>query len=661
MHLPQQRRGTQRGRAGRSWLARLGLRPLLAAWSGAGLVGLAYLGWAAAAEPNTLPQEPQPTLPAGPGDTAPLDGPASLLPAPRLLDAPQSELPGCAAAGGRGAVLGGVPRPNAEVLREFNQFIDRTIDPENVLDLIVGRPRLLIFKESPRRIQIAEPPRAAQGGAGARAGGAAGGRIASFTLITEKELSLMGEAPGTSVLNLWFDDPKDPTRQKILSYLLRVFPDQSVRDQRERAYKLLEAEINHTFPDSSVCLSLVGQKLVVSGQARDIAEAAHILNLVQAAAPRTPETTEEPAPTPGTPGTETTTTTGVGFGLLGAQSQTTQTTQPLARQGARGPVVINLLRVPGEQQVMLRVVVAEVNRAAARSIGVNFAITNNSGITVFAQNTGGIAGASLATGAANGMNTSTAANNLPAALSGGQIALAINALRTLSYARSLAEPNLVTLDGQPASFQAGGAFPVPVVSGFTAAGLQGVQYIPFGVQVAFTPFITDRDRIRLQVQANISTRDLTTVNVSGSQVPTNLNTRNFQTVVELREGQTLAVAGLIQNNLAAQADRVPWLGDLPFIGRFAAFDRTQNADQELVMLVTPELVHPLNPKEVPPLPGSDIFEPSDLEFYLFARLESRRNYDFRSPVRTDVNRLIRYRRCEDIYITGPHGHADGHH
>jgi pilus assembly protein CpaC len=103
---------------------------------------------------------------------------------------------------------------------------------------------------------------------------------------------------------------------------------------------------------------------------------------------------------------------------------------------------------------------------------------------------------------------------------------------------------------------------------------------------------------------------------------------------------------------------VPWLGDLPYIGRFAAFDRIQHADQELIMLVTPELVHPLNHNQLKPLPGSDIYEPSDLEFYLFGRLESRRSYDFRSPYRTDINKMVRYRRCEDLFIYGAHGSSE---
>jgi pilus assembly protein CpaC len=200
----------------------------------------------------------------------------------------------------------------------------------------------------------------------------------------------------------------------------------------------------------------------------------------------------------------------------------------------------------------------------------------------------------------------------------------------------LAEPNLVTLNGQTASFQAGGQFPVPQITGFTAAGLQGVAFVPFGVQLAFTPIVTDKDRIRLTVSAEVSTRDLATAQtvINGAGVPS-LQTRNFQTTVELREGQTLAVAGLIQNNLGADSPRVPFFGDLPLVGPLFGVSHTSAGEQEIVVLITPELVHPLEPHEVPPLPGSDIFEPGDLEFYLLARLESRRYEDYRSPVRTD--------------------------
>jgi pilus assembly protein CpaC len=333
--------------------------------------------------------------------------------------------------------------------------------------------------------------------------------------------------------------------------------------------------------------------------------------------------------------------------------------------------VINLLKVPGEQQVALRVTVAEVNRAAARSIGLNFSINNKHGDTVFAQLTGNIAsgGANSFTNGFNflsptfrsgeALTTGTGFANLPVSLDNGQVRLAINALRNLDYARALAEPTVTTMNGQTATFQAGGRFPVPVVTGVVGTGnLQGVQFVPFGVQLTFTPFITDHDRIRLQVAADVSSKDIEagSTSVGGASIP-NLITRNFQTVVELREGQTLAVAGLIQNTLGGDAERVPFFGDLPVVGHLAGFDRVSANEQELVVLITPELVHPLEHGEVPPLPGSDLFEPSDVEFYLLDRIESRRPVDYRSPVRTDLERMREYRRCEQLYMSGAPGYT----
>jgi pilus assembly protein CpaC len=202
---------------------------------------------------------------------------------------------------------------------------------------------------------------------------------------------------------------------------------------------------------------------------------------------------------------------------------------------------------------------------------------------------------------------------------------------------------------------------VPTITGFTAAGLQGVEFIPFGVLVSFTPQITDKDRIRLNVAAVVSAPDQNLqANVGGTNVP-GLQTRNFQTTVELREGQTLAVAGLMATTLNTNTDRVPLIGELPLVGQIARFDRTSAGEQELVLLITPELVHPMEPKEVPPIPGSDLFEPGDLEFYLLGRLESRRTYDYRSTVMNDLHRMKLYRHCEQIFIIGPHGHSDGQH
>ncbi len=239
----------------------------------------------------------------------------------------------------------------------------------------------------------------------------------------------------------------------------------------------------------------------------------------------------------------------------------------------------------------------------------------------------------------------------------GDFRLTVDALKQQNLARTLAEPNLVTLHGRPARFQAGGQFPVPSARVGFGSAAQGVEFVPFGVQLEFVPFIVDRDKIRLNIAANVSTRDdALSTTVSGSNVP-GLNTRNFQNTVELREGQTLAVAGLIQSNFGANSSRVPGIGDLPIVGRLFKKDGTTADEQELVILITPELVHPLDSDSCLSLPGGDMFEPGDIEFYLKGYLESRRSEDFRSPVRTDWDRLKRYYECEDVFIIGPKGHS----
>ena len=620
-------------------------------------VGSAMPGSVPTTSPATIPANPLPLLPSTPQVGIPLATPTGgvpTFPLPPLVSAPEAagflQQPDVQPKGGQpggeplpppkaypfGAdqnrlpllglgQLGATPVPTPQDLQLIRQYVEGVVDPRNTFDLIQGRSRVILLKDIPTITQIADP------------------NIASFRLLEPRpgqvgtDMIIIGSRVGTTVLNLWFEDPTQKGKQKILSYLVRVLPDPELKDRLEAIYQALEIEINKAFPNSRVRLKLVGDKLMVSGQAYDIHDAYQILRIVSANAPGgggggAQNAANQPPVTSLVP-------TGNPFDPL--RPVLTPGLQSYVQSGASN--VINNLRVPGEQQVMLRVTVAEVNRSAARSIGLNFSITNNQGVQVFAQTTGTLAGQ----------------GNLPIVLDNGQIPIALQALRTLNYARSLAEPNLTAMNGQSAYFLAGGQFPVPVIGGFGAiGGVQGVQFVPFGVQLTFTPIITDRDRIRLTVFASVSTRNISaSTNIGGSNVP-GLNTRQFSTTVELREGQTMAVAGLIQNDLGADSSRVPLIGDLPFIGNIASVNRISHGEQELIVLVTPELVHPLEPKEISPLPGSDIFEPGDMEFYLCNRIESRRSYDYRSPVMTDIHRMLRYRRCEQIYIVGPSGHID---
>ena len=222
-----------------------------------------------------------------------------------------------------------------------------------------------------------------------------------------------------------------------------------------------------------------------------------------------------------------------------------------------GPNVINRLRIPGEQQVQLRVTIAEIDRAAARSIGMNFTITNRQGIQVFANNTGNINGTTTGTGlfGTTFNSTNQIANNLPTILDNGKIALAINAMRNLNYATTLAEPLLTTFNGQKAHFESGGEYPVPVTQSLGLTTGTGVEFKHYGVSLDFTPFIADRDRIRLTIASTVSTRDLSNgTTINGTSV-TGFNNRSFTNEVEMRDGETVMVAGLIQTNKGASATR----------------------------------------------------------------------------------------------------------
>ncbi len=551
-----------------------------------------------------------------PGPSIPPFGPRQIR-MPRLDAVPQGET--------------ALPSPTPQVIAEYARYIQLGPKPGTTLELIQGRPRVLDLKVTPRRIQIADE------------------ETAQYVLLSQQEVSVLGEKVGDTVLNLWFPDQDRPGELKLLSFLVRVLPDPDIKHRLERAYKALENEINHAFPNSKIRIILLGDKVGVTGQARDIVEANQIIRVVEANVLRDPGRRTQRNP----------------------QGVTNASFDRVLPTGE--PEVINMLRVPGEQQVMLQVTVAEVNRAAARSIGLNFNVFSDSGRLIAGNNTGGISlsGLNSQVGAfalfSQGLEGNNRAAllsglgglaNIPAAVDNGQIQLAINALKNLSYARFLAEPNLTTLNGHTASFQAGGSFPVPVITGFTAAGLQGVNFIPTGVQLSFTPYITDRDRIRLVMAAEVSDRDrqaLPTV-IDGATIPS-LVTRNFQTTVELREGQTLAVAGLIQNKLDADSARIPLFGDIPVLNRLLNFDRIAHDETELVILVTPQLVHPYEREKAPPLPGADIVEPNDLEFYLLGRIESHTGVEYRSPIRTDLSRQLQYRRMELQLLAGPHGPA----
>lgn len=271
--------------------------------------------------------------------------------------------------------------------------------------------------------------------------------------------------------------------------------------------------------------------------------------------------------------------------------------------------VINMLQVPGgieSQQVMLQVRIAEVNRRALSELGVSFFTGAAGADRWIGRTTSGQFSAPEFNALAQGGGPTAAAEvtfsdflNLFVFNTQFNVGALVRALRARGMFQSLAEPNLIAYNGQEASFLAGGEFPVPIVQG--ATGAVSVVFKEFGVRLSFTPTIAG-DVIRLKVRPEVSSLDFASgVTLQGFRIPA-LMTRRAETDVELRDGQSFAIAGLMGNTAQEDSSRVPILGDIPIIGMLFRSRATRTEQTELMVLVTPRLVRPLDPDEVPPLP-----------------------------------------------------------
>lgn len=199
----------------------------------------------------------------------------------------------------------------------------------------------------------------------------------------------------------------------------------------------------------------------------------------------------------------------------------------------------------------------------------------------------------------------------------------IEALAENQYLRVLANPTLVALSGEEASFLAGGEFPIPVVQGTGGNTSVTIEYREYGVRLSFKPTVLGDGTIRLYVAPEVSDlTDVGSVSISGFTVKA-LRTRKAETTLELKSGQTFAMAGLIKRNDDAITSRLPGLGELPVIGPLFRSIRYTSGETELIVLVTASLVEPMNLAEVPPLPGFLHEEPNDWEFYLEGRIEGK--------------------------------------
>ncbi len=296
--------------------------------------------------------------------------------------------------------------------------------------------------------------------------------------------------------------------------------------------------------------------------------------------------------------------------------------------------VQNHLQVAGEQQVLLRVTIAEMSRSVLRQLGINgFLAGEDFRDVIVANNVGQVNPSSFGYGAGQVTNdlpfvtpgTAIGGNTtLSLGFPGIQLQMFFQAMRENGLLKILAEPNLVTISGRTASFLAGGEFPIPVPQ-TTSAGTGNtitIEFREFGARLAFTPLVLANQMIRLNLAPEVSELDFARgVSIGGFVVP-GLNVRRTETTVELGSGQSLAISGLLSENIRAVSTRVPALGDLPILGALFASTEFRKNLSELVVVCTPELVSGVNPDQIPPLPGHDYTEPDDWQLFALGLLEA---------------------------------------
>lgn len=375
--------------------------------------------------------------------------------------------------------------------------------------------------------------------------------IADISTLSDRTIYVLGKAPGRTTLTLL-----GPDGRLITNVEVQVTPD--VAEFKERLRQIL--------PGEPIEVRTANDGIVLSGVVSSIEKLDRALDLANRYAPQR---------------------------------------------------VSNLMVVGGTHQVMLKVRFAEVNRSVLKSLsgGLNFVEAGAS------PNFDG----ALGVGTFNGPNFGDVNLEFTPSFAGGQISGAfdigglafsamLEALESKDMVRTLAEPNLVALSGQEASFLAGGEYPIPVSDedGIT------IEYKPFGVQLNFTPRVVDSDRINLELNAAVSSIDDTATITNGGFAINAFSRRETQTTVEMRDGQSFAISGLLQDDFSDATSQVPWLGDIPVLGALFRSARYQRDQSELVVIITPHLVTPTR-GEALALPTDRIRPPTEAELFLFGQ------------------------------------------
>lgn len=399
-------------------------------------------------------------------------------------------------------------------------------------------------------------------------------KIADAQPMTDKTLYIIGKSVGTTTVNLFSEDKRSLGA-------IQIEVGQDVSD--------MAAAIRQVAPKARIEIGSINGKVRLSGHVKDAATLASIVEVTQQYGP---------------------------------------------------DAIINAVTIDDSEQVNLSVRILEAKRNAGRDLGVSFKSTNRDGSTKVGTGIAAVDkdGVVLGSGTLlSGLlsNASPFGALLTRVIdSNVKVDMYIEALESKGLVRLLAEPNLTTVSGETASFNAGGEVPIRSVN---SQGEVEIQFKQFGVNLNFTPVVLDDGKIHMKLAPEVS--DLTGFTPAGDPIFTN---RKLATVVDLRDGQSFAVGGLLSSKNTRLQEQVPWLGQVPIIGALFHNSSTQKEETELVVIVTPHLVRPVKPGEQLATPFDKTRPANDPELFLLGQLEVSKD-------------MIRKYELGDG-VTGPYGH-----
>lgn len=422
--------------------------------------------------------------------------------------------------------------------------------------------------------------------------------VCDIIQFNPREISIIGRSVGSTHVTFWFEDGTF----KPVTFTVNTMPDPSVRDRRAEQFKLLEQQIAKLFPNSKISLILLANKLIIRGQARSAEEASEILRIVR----------ED-----------------MGQNNSQYSDQAVSLDEETGLPNQRGLILINQMRIPGVQTVALKVKLADLSRSGGSSSGVDFALSFDGDKVLISSLMGALTGG-------GGLISFNSAD----------VKIGIDYLVTKGVVRQMSESTLVATSGTSATFATGGEIPVPTITGVSGASAVTTGFRPYGTVINFTPTVMEKDLIYLDISSEFSALGSEKNEISG--VP-NLDSRTLNSQVQMREGQTFCLATILEDNYSAnKSSNVPIISDL--IGHRSK----SRGEREMVILVSPELVAPMEPDEVPPLPGFDVTEPTNFETHVMGRLEGNPTLDYRGTVWPNLRN--RYLNGGSAIISGPYGH-----